>query len=104
MPTAYKQKSRERRATSLERRFEATRRFIDHKAGSRSLPPSGLTELGEIHLSRIKKFDDEGKNYAWCGRLIRWMAILYDSQIKHERVLEGMTPLFFVDLDRIVGV
>ena len=31
--------------------------------------------------------------------MIRWMAILYDSQVTHERVLED-APLFFVDLDR----
>ena len=46
-------------------------------------------------------FDDEGKNYEWCSRLIRWMAILYDSQVTHERVLED-APLFFVDLDKCV--
>ena len=48
-----------------------------------------------------QKFDDEGKNYEWCSRLIRWMAILYDSQVTHERVLED-APLFFVDLDKCV--
>ena len=73
--------------------------LLTTKPGRRSLfHQNGLTSWARIHLSH-QKFDDEGKNYAWCGRLIRWMAILYDSQVTHERVLED-APLFFVDLDR----
>ena len=59
---------------------------------------SGLTSWARIHLSH-QKTDDEGKDYAWCGRLIGWMAILYDHNIQHERVFED-APLFFVDLDK----
>ena len=51
-------------------------------------------ELGGIFIS--SKFD-EGKNYAVLD--YKMEAILYDSQVKHERVLED-APLFFVDLDR----
>jgi len=75
--------------------------LLTTKPARRSLfHQNGLTSWARIHLSH-QKFDDEGKNYAWCGRLIKWMSILYDSQVTHERVLED-APLFFVDLDKCV--
>ena len=67
--------------------------LLTTKPARRSLfHQNGLTSWARIHLSH-QKFDDEGKNYTWCGRLIRWMAILYDSQVKHERSAGRCSPL-----------
>ena len=80
---------------SVERRFEIIRCVVNQSRRAEAYFIRTATNRPFIH----QKFDDEGKNYEWCARLIRWMAILYDSQVTHERVLED-APLFFVDLDR----